>query len=122
MLLELHATIFAAKKQLSEAKALFAQAAYEEKKLVYREPPAYIRSVGETEGAVLLRAGDGQARFSLYGLAQASEAKGNAQTGREEYAKFLAAGRTAMRAGRSSRMLVRIWLKRRRWSRVQRHR
>jgi tetratricopeptide (TPR) repeat protein len=106
MSLELRATILIAQKQLPEAKALFDQATHEEKKLGYREPPAYIRPVGETEGAALLRAGDpagahaayGHALhdrpnsgFSLYGMARASEAAGNTATAREEYAKFLVA-------------------------------
>jgi tetratricopeptide (TPR) repeat protein len=106
MSLELRATISAAKKRLPEAKALFEQAAHEEKKLGYREPPAYVRPVGETEGAVLLQAGDAadahaayaaalrdrpNSGFSLYGMAHASEAAGNSAKAREEYAKFLAA-------------------------------
>lgn len=106
MSLELRATILAAQKRLPEAKALFEQAAREEKKIGYREPPAYVRPVGETEGAVLLHAGDAagahtayaaalkdrpNSGFSLYGMAQASEAGGNTETAREEYAKFLTA-------------------------------
>jgi tetratricopeptide (TPR) repeat protein len=106
MSLELRATILAAKKRVPEAKTLFEQAAQEEKKLGYREPPAYVRPVGETEGAVLLRAGDAadahtayaaalkdrpNSGFSLYGMAQASEAAGNAAKAREEYTQFLAA-------------------------------
>jgi tetratricopeptide (TPR) repeat protein len=106
MSLELRATILAAKKQLPEAKTLFEEAAHEEKHLGYREPPAYIRPVGETEGAVLLRAGDAEGAhaayaaalkdrpnsgFSLYGMAQASEAAGKAAIAREEYERFLTA-------------------------------
>ena len=106
MSLELRATILAAQKRLPEAKTLFEQAAHEEKKIGYREPPAYVRPVGETEGAVLLRAGDAagahtayaaalkerpNSGFSLYGMAQASEAAGNTAAAREEYAKFLIA-------------------------------
>jgi Tfp pilus assembly protein PilF len=106
MSLELRAAILAAQKRLPEAKALFEQAAHEEKKIGYREPPAYVRPVGETEGAVLLRASDAagahtayaaalqerpNSGFSLYGMAQASEAAGNTATAREEYAKFLTA-------------------------------
>jgi len=106
MSLELRAAILAAQKRLPEAKALFEQAAREEKKIGYREPPAYVRPVGETEGAVLLRAGDAagahtayaaalkerpNSGFSLYGMAQASEAAGNTAVAREEYAKFLTA-------------------------------
>jgi hypothetical protein len=106
MSLELRATILTAQKRLPEAKALFEQAAREEKKIGYREPPAYVRPVGETEGAALLRAGDAadahsayaaalkerpNSGFSLYGMAQASEAAGNTAIAREEYAKFLTA-------------------------------
>jgi tetratricopeptide (TPR) repeat protein len=106
MSLELRATILAAKKQLPEAKNLFEEAAHEEKNLGYREPPAYVRPVGETVGAVLLRANDAEGAhaayaaalkerpnsgFSLYGMAQASEASGNTAKAREEYAKFLIA-------------------------------
>jgi hypothetical protein len=106
MSLELRATIVAAEKRLPEARTLFEQAAREEKKIGYREPPAYIRPVGETEGAVLLRANDASdahtayaaalkerpnSGFSLYGMAQASEAAGNTAIAREEYAKFLTA-------------------------------
>ena len=106
MSLELRAAILAAQKRLPEAKTLFEQAAHEEKKIGYREPPAYIRPVGETEGAALLRAGDAagahtayaaalkerpNSGFSLYGMAQASEAAGNTAAAREEYAKFLTA-------------------------------
>jgi tetratricopeptide (TPR) repeat protein len=65
-----------------------------------------VRPVGETEGAVLLQAGDAadahaayaaalkdrpNSGFSLYGMAQASEAAGDAAKAREEYATFLAA-------------------------------
>lgn len=110
MSLELRASILAAQKQLPEAKKLFEQAAREEKDLGYREPPAYIRPVGETEGAALLRAGDAagahaayaaalkerpNSGFSLYGMAQSSEAAGDAHAARDEYAKFLAAWRNA---------------------------
>jgi Flp pilus assembly protein TadD len=110
MSLELRATILAAEKRLPEAKSLFEQAAQEEKKIGYREPPAYIRPVGETEGAALLRAGDAagahtayaaalkerpNSGFSLYGMAQASEAAGNTATAREEYTKFLDAWKSS---------------------------
>jgi tetratricopeptide (TPR) repeat protein len=106
MSLELRATILVAQKHLPEAKALFEQAAHEEKNIGYREPPAYVRPVGETEGAALLRAGDAadahtayaaalkerpNSGFSLYGMAQASEAAGNTAAAHDEYAKFLTA-------------------------------
>src|SRR6266849_1520047 len=56
MSLELRAGLLVEKKQIDEAKKLFAQAAREEKGLGYREPPGYIRPVGETEAAALLAA------------------------------------------------------------------
>ena len=106
MSLELRATILVAEKHLPEAKTLFDQAAHEEKKLGYAEPPRYVRPVGETEGATLLRAGDPagahtaytaalkdrpNSGFSLYGMAEASEAAGNTAVARQEYTRFLAA-------------------------------
>jgi hypothetical protein len=106
MSLELRASVLAAQHKLPESKALFTQAAAEEKKLGYREPPTYIRPVGETEGLVLLSAGDAagahaayeaalderpNSGFSLYGLARASEAAHNPALASSEYTKFLEA-------------------------------
>jgi hypothetical protein len=106
MSLELRASICVAQRRLPEAKTLFDQAAHEEKDLGYAEPPRYVRPVGETEGAVLLRAGDAagahaayaaalkdrpNSGFSLYGMAESSEAAGNTAVARDEYAKFLTA-------------------------------
>jgi tetratricopeptide (TPR) repeat protein len=106
MSLELRATILAAQKHLPEAKKLFDQAMLEESQLGYREPPNYIRPVGETAGFVLLQAGDfadahvayaaalkerPKSGFGLYGMARSSEAAGNATIAREEYARFLEA-------------------------------
>ena len=51
MSLELRAGVLVAKKHNDDAKKLYSQAAREEKALGYREPPAYIRPVGETEAA-----------------------------------------------------------------------
>lgn len=104
MSLELRASILAGQRDLPAAKKLFAQAAHEEKQLGYREPPTYIRPVGETEGFALLHAGDAEgahaafaaalverpnAGFPLYGMALASEAAKKHAQAREEYAKFL---------------------------------
>lgn len=106
MSLELRATILAAQKRLPESKKLFDQAAREEAELGYREPPTYIRPVGETAGFVLLQAGDfagahaayasalkerPQSGFGFYGLARSSEAAGNTALARTEYAQFLEA-------------------------------
>lgn len=126
MSLELRATILAARKKLPEADALFTQAANEEKKLGYREPPAFIQPVGETEGAVLLRAGDAagahaayaaalkerpNSGFSLYGMARASEAAANTTVAREEYTKFLDAWKNSDRS-RPEISHARTWLSR----------
>jgi tetratricopeptide (TPR) repeat protein len=103
MSLELRAAILAEQKRLPEAKALFAQAAQEEKALGYREPPTYIRPVGEAEGAALMRAGDysdahkayaaalverPRSGFPLFGMARSSEAAGDEAMAAKEYAEF----------------------------------
>jgi tetratricopeptide (TPR) repeat protein len=108
MSLELRGSILAAQKKLPEAKALFADAAKKEKDLGYREPPTYIRPVGETEGFALLGAGDPSGAhdaysdaltarpnsgFPLYGLARSSEAANKPDLARAEYTKFLQAWR-----------------------------
>ena len=109
MSLELRASILAAQKQIPAAKALFDQAAHEEKALGYREPPTYIRPVGETEGFALLAAGDAagahqayvaalaerpNSGFSLYGMARSSEAHDSAKA-MAEYQKFSEAWKDA---------------------------
>jgi tetratricopeptide (TPR) repeat protein len=103
MSLELRAAILAQQKHLPEAKALFAQAAHEEKSLGYREPPNYIRPVGEAEGLALMQAGDyadahkayeaalverPKSGFPLFGMARSSEAAGNEVAAGKEYAEF----------------------------------
>jgi tetratricopeptide (TPR) repeat protein len=108
MSLELRASILAEQKKLTEAKKLFTQAALEEKKLGYHEPPNYIRPVAETEGLALLNAGDAEGAhaayaaalvqrpnsgFALYGMARSSEAEHHAEVARDEYVKFLDAWR-----------------------------
>ena len=110
MSLELRASILAAQKQIPAAKALFEQAAREEKALGYREPPTYIRPVGETEGLALLAAGDPLAAhaayvsalsdrpnsgFSLYGMARSSEAARNTAQATTEYQHFAEAWKDA---------------------------
>jgi tetratricopeptide (TPR) repeat protein len=110
MSLELRASILADQKNLPEAKKLFTQAALEEKKLGYREPPTYIRPVGETEGFAMLNAGDAEGAhaafaaaladrpnsgFALYGMARSSEAEHHTDIARDEYVRFLDAWRNA---------------------------
>lgn len=110
MSLELRAGILAAKNQLDPAKKLFAEAARQEKELGYREPPIYIRPVGETEGAAFVNASawnDARAAyqralierpnsgFPLYGLALVSEKAGDAKTAATQYNAFVAAWQSA---------------------------
>jgi tetratricopeptide (TPR) repeat protein len=104
--LELRAGIMVAQGKLDEAKKLYATAQLEEKKLGYHEPPMYIRPVGETEAAALLKAKDyagAQAAyeralkerpnsgFGLYGLARVAELQGRTAEARTAYAAFLKA-------------------------------
>ncbi len=106
MSLELRGSVAAAQGKFDNAKALFARAATEEKALGYREPPNYIRPVGETEGAAMLRArrwDDAKAAFEkalserphsgfvLYGIAAANEQLGDRQAAFAAYSDFLTA-------------------------------
>ena len=110
MSLELRAGLLMAKKQNAEAKKLYAQAAQEEKALGYREPPAFIRPVGETEAAAYMAASDWTAAkaaykqalvdrprsgFPLYGIALASEQSGDTKAAATEYTDFLSAWKFA---------------------------
>jgi tetratricopeptide (TPR) repeat protein len=110
MSLELRGSVLAAKGKADEAKALFATAAKEQKALGYREPPNYIRPVGEAEGAAMLGAGkwaDAKAAFeralvdrphsgfALYGAAVASERAGDEKAAVKTYAEFLSAWKDA---------------------------
>ena len=104
--LELRAGILVANGKLDDAKKLYADAKYEEKKLGYHEPPMYIRPVGETEAAALLKARDypgatsayqaalkerPNSGFGLYGLARVKELSGDTPGAREAYQAFLKA-------------------------------
>ncbi len=103
---ELRAGVLVATGQMDEAKKVYADAQLEEKNLGYHEPPMYIRPVGETEAAVLMRTKDyagakaayeealkerPNSGFGLYGLAQVKEAQGDAAGARDAYAAFLKA-------------------------------
>ena len=80
------------------------------KALGYREPPAYIRPVGETEAAAFIAAGnwsDAKAAykealadrprsgFPLYGIAMASEQAADVSAATAEYKDFLTAWKSA---------------------------
>jgi tetratricopeptide (TPR) repeat protein len=104
--MELRAGVLVAHHKLRAAKKLYADAAKQEKKIGYHEPPFYIRPVAETEAAALLKAKDYKdaktayeaalverpnSGFGLYGLALVKESSGNAAGAREAYAAFLKA-------------------------------
>jgi len=110
MSLELRAGLLMAKRLNDEAKKLYAQAAQEEKALGYREPPAYIRPVGEAQAAAFMAASNWteakaayknalaarpHSGFPLYGIALASEQAGDITAATTEYTEFLAAWKSA---------------------------
>lgn len=110
MSLELRGAILIANKQPEDGKKLFAEAAQEEKALGYREPPSYIRPVGETEGAALMASGDWEGAkeaykqalserprsgFPLYGIAICTERSGDTISAAAAYADFLEAWKSA---------------------------
>jgi tetratricopeptide (TPR) repeat protein len=110
MSLELRASVLAERGHGSEAKRLFEKAARQEKDLGYREPPAYIRPVGETQGAVMMAIGNWseakagyqhallerpRSGFALYGIANNSEKSGDSKAAAREYADFLSAWKGA---------------------------
>ena len=119
MSLELRASILAAQEDTVKSRELFAEAAKKEKDLGYHEPPAYIRPVGETEGLVMLGAGDAEAAhaayaaalverpnsgLSLYGLARSSEAAGKPMWRARSMRSFWRRGRAAIPGQRSVHM------------------
>jgi tetratricopeptide (TPR) repeat protein len=106
MSLEFRGAILIARKQIDDGEMLFRQAAQGEKALGYREPPNYIRPVGETEGAALMAVGDREGAkeaykqallerprsgFSLYGIAISSERSGDTTSAVAAYTEFLEA-------------------------------
>ena len=110
MSLELRAGLLVEKKLNDDAKKLYAQAAREEKALGYREPPAYIRPVGEAAAAAFMAASDWsnakaaykealvdrpRSGFPLYGMAMASEQSADVAAATAEYKDFLAAWKSA---------------------------
>ena len=108
--LELRAGVLVAEGKLDAAKDLYAAAEKDEKALGYHEPPLYIRPIGETEAASLLRVKDyaGATKayeaalverpgsgFGLYGLARVKELSGDQAGARVGYEAFLKAWPTA---------------------------
>jgi hypothetical protein len=110
MSLELRGSCMTLGKKTDEAKKFFAEAAKEEKDMGYREPPYYVRPVGETEAAALMSVGDWMGAkaayqralverphsgFPLYGIALSSEKADDFDAASKEYADFLAAWKDA---------------------------
>ena len=110
MSLELKGTLLTSQGRTSEAKSVFEQAARAEKELGYREPPAYIRPVHETEATALLAGGawtDAKAAyeqalaqrprsgFALYGRALSNEKAGEVRAAVTGYGEFLDAWKDA---------------------------
>jgi len=110
MSLELRGTLLAAQGKAVDSGALFADAAKAEKALGYREPPNYIRPVGETEGAAMLAARNWteakaafaralverpHSGFALYGIALAAEQSGDRAAARKAFTDFLSAWKDA---------------------------
>lgn len=108
--LELRAAIAAHEGRFSDAQKAFADAQREETALGYAEPPAYIRPVGETEGATMLSIKDWAAArsaymrallerphsgFALYGLALCAERSGDWPAALKAYREFLNAWKEA---------------------------
>ncbi len=104
--IELRAGILAGNGKLDEARKLYATAALDEKELGYHEPPMYIRPVGETEAAALIKVKDyagataayeaallerPNSGFGLYGLARVKELSGDTAGARQAYEAFLKA-------------------------------
>jgi hypothetical protein len=110
MSLELRASLITAQGNRAGAKKLFLSAAQQEKALGYREPPTYIRPVGETEAVAMIAVHDWKAAkdaykeallerprsgFALYGIAISSENAGDAGAATKGYSDFLAAWKDA---------------------------
>ena len=110
MSLELRASLLTPQGKADEAKSLFQKAAQQEKALGYREPPSYIRPVGETEGAAMMAVDDWtdaktvfqqallerpRSGFALYGIAIASEKSGDTNAAVKGYAAFIAEWKNA---------------------------
>ncbi len=122
--LELKAAVEMAQGKGPEAEASFAKATAAEKDLGYREPPFYIRPVGETRGDALMHAKrykEAKAAYEaalaerpnsgypLYGIAEAEAAAGDLAGARAAYGTMLKAWATAD-AGLPQMVAARAWI------------
>jgi tetratricopeptide (TPR) repeat protein len=108
--MELRASVLLAQGRGVESDTMFTKAADAERALGYREPPTYIRPVGETRGDALMRAkryDEAKAAyeaalkerpnsgFPLFGIAQADEASKRMNEATTDYAKLMKAWQQA---------------------------
>jgi tetratricopeptide (TPR) repeat protein len=104
--LELRAAVELAQGKPTESAATYGKAAQAERDLGYREPPFYIRPVGEARGDALLKSGQWKAAqaayeaalaerpnsgYPLYGIAQAEAAAGDVAGAQRAYGVMLKA-------------------------------
>ncbi len=104
--MELRASVLLAQGRGVESDAMFTKAAEAEKALGYREPPYYIRPVGEARGDALMRAKRyGEAKrayesalverpnsgYALFGIAQADEAAKRTSDTTADYSRLMRA-------------------------------
>lgn len=108
--MELRASLLLAQGRAVEADAMFTKAADAERELGYREPPFYIRPVGETKGDALMRAKlydeakkayeaalveRPNSGYPLFGIAMADAAAKRTQDATADYARFMKAWQKA---------------------------
>jgi tetratricopeptide (TPR) repeat protein len=105
--LELRAGVLIQQGKLEPAKKLYEEAAKEEKALGYREPPAYIRPVHETEAVALVKAKDYAGARTAYEAALAERPESGFELYGVAYAKELSGDRDGARAGYQA--LLKAW-------------
>jgi tetratricopeptide (TPR) repeat protein len=108
--LELRGSLLILEKDPTSGGMLFTQAADQAKDLGYREPPSFIRPVGEAHGAALLAAQDWlgaraaymatlaerpRSGFALSGIARSFEGAGDIRAAVAAYGEFLEAWKDA---------------------------